>query len=308
MAPIGKSGSTSSSSTSGRSKTASKAGSTNRTKRSGAARKSREARLPRPAPRTKDTSDVSRARPEAPTAGADTMAQSLATSLSAQAPPKSTLSKGMNSPEVKGLQKTLNEKLGTNLKLDGDFGANTQKALRQFQQAQGLTADGVAGPKTWAKLGSSENSAKQPAAEGAKGATSADEGKAGKFRSPIPGAKISSNFGPRKRPKAGASKNHKGVDIRGPIGTPVGASQGGVVTKSGRLGKYGNIVEVRHPDGTSTRYAHLNARDVKVGQKVKAGQEIGQLGQTGNVTGPHLHFEIRDKQGNALNPMDYLRR
>lgn len=307
MAPVSNSGSTSGSSGTTRTKGSSSTGKSSKSRSSSAAPSSSKTNAEtRSARQPKDKAQLSRAGAQAPTSGADVMAQGLASSFAAQPPSQSTLSKGTNGPDVKNLQKTLNEKLGTKLTLDGDFGPNTQNAVRRFQEANGLSADGVVGPQTYAKLGSSAAAGKQP--DAAKAGDPAPDGKSGKFRSPIPGAKINSNFGPRKAPKAGASKNHKGVDIKGTIGTPVGASQGGVVTKSGRLGKYGNIVEVRHPDGTSTRYAHLNARDVKIGQKVKAGQEIGQVGQTGNVTGPHLHFEIRDRQGRALNPMDHIGR
>ncbi|MBS2034485.1 M23 family metallopeptidase [bacterium] len=129
----------------------------------------------------------------------------------------------------------------------------------------------------------------------------------GRFTNPVPGARFTSGFGPRKAPTPGASTFHKGIDLAAPIGTKVGATRGGVVTRSGfdRKG-YGNWVEVRHPDGTSSRYGHLDKRGVKVGQEVEQGARLGTVGNSGRSTGPHLHFEIRDAQGRPVDPMKYI--
>ncbi|MEL7495846.1 MAG: peptidoglycan DD-metalloendopeptidase family protein, partial [Cyanobacteria bacterium J06554_11] len=86
---------------------------------------------------------------------------------------------------------------------------------------------------------------------------------------------------------------HRGVDVAGPVGTPVVAAGMGVVEQAGwNSGGYGNLVEIRHPDGSLTRYAHNNRLNVSTGQTVRQGQQIAEMGSTGYSTGPHLHFEI----------------
>jgi len=100
---------------------------------------------------------------------------------------------------------------------------------------------------------------------------------------------------------------HQGIDIAAPIGTPILAAASGVVEYSQwHDGGYGNMIDIRHADGTITRYAHMNALYVKEGQTVSQGQTIGEMGSTGFSTGPHLHFEIRPNGGSAIDPMTFL--
>ena len=100
---------------------------------------------------------------------------------------------------------------------------------------------------------------------------------------------------------------HRGVDIAAPIGTPVIASSVGTVEFAGwNDGGYGNLVEIRHPDGSLTRYAHNSELLVARGQSVLQGQVIAKIGSTGYSTGPHLHFEIHQPNQGAVNPMEYL--
>ena len=122
---------------------------------------------------------------------------------------------------------------------------------------------------------------------------------------PISGGRISSGFGKRSAPTAGATTYHQGVDLATPLGTPVWASSGGTVSFAGWGGGYGNVVYVDHPDGRQTRYAHLSKIYVKVGQSVNQGQVIAASGSTGRSTGPHLHFEMRIG-GVAKDPRDYV--
>ncbi|HET6858149.1 MAG TPA: M23 family metallopeptidase [Streptomyces sp.] len=110
-----------------------------------------------------------------------------------------------------------------------------------------------------------------------------------------------------------ASK-HSGQDFAVKIGTPVEAVHGGTVVKSGPNGAgdgpaYGNAIVVKHDNDTYSQYAHLSKVDVHPGQKVKTGQRIALSGNTGNSSGPHLHFEIRTtpNYGTAINPVAYLR-
>ena len=99
---------------------------------------------------------------------------------------------------------------------------------------------------------------------------------------------------------------HKGIDVAGPVGTPIVAAAPGVVSYAGyNDGGFGYLVEVDHADGSMTRYAHNNRILVSNGQQVAQGQQVAEMGSTGFSTGPHLHFEIHTPQG-AMNPMAYL--
>jgi murein DD-endopeptidase MepM/ murein hydrolase activator NlpD len=100
---------------------------------------------------------------------------------------------------------------------------------------------------------------------------------------------------------------HHGIDIAAPIGTPILASSGGTVEFAGwNDGGYGYMVELRHPDGSLTRYAHAHELLVETGQSVTQGEAIALIGSTGRSTGPHLHFEIHVPGVGAVNPMSYL--
>jgi len=102
---------------------------------------------------------------------------------------------------------------------------------------------------------------------------------------------------------------HKGIDIAGPIGTPVVAAADGRVTYAGwNSGGYGYLVEITHPDGSLTLYAHNNRILVQVGQEVAQGQQISEMGSTGYSTGPHLHFEVHPTGKGAVNPIAFLPR
>lgn len=102
---------------------------------------------------------------------------------------------------------------------------------------------------------------------------------------------------------------HKGIDIAAPIGTPVVAAASGVVITAGwNSGGYGNMVEIQHPDGSVTLYAHNNRLLVREGQQVEQGQQIAEMGSTGYSTGPHSHFEVHLPGHGAVNPMAYLPR
>ncbi|MFM9267261.1 peptidoglycan DD-metalloendopeptidase family protein [Tychonema sp. BBK16] len=100
---------------------------------------------------------------------------------------------------------------------------------------------------------------------------------------------------------------HRGIDIAGPIGTPIVAASDGVVTYAQwNDGGYGYLVEITHPDGTETVYAHNNRILVQKGQRVAQGEQISEMGSTGFSTGPHLHFEIHPPGSGAVNPMAFL--
>lgn len=100
---------------------------------------------------------------------------------------------------------------------------------------------------------------------------------------------------------------HKGIDIAGPVGTPIVAAAGGVVTYADwNDGGYGNLVELTHPDGSVSLYAHNSTLLVREGQRVRQGEQIATMGSTGNSTGPHLHFEIHTPGQGAINPIGLL--
>lgn len=102
---------------------------------------------------------------------------------------------------------------------------------------------------------------------------------------------------------------HKGIDIAARIGTPVVASAAGFVVRAGwNSGGYGNLVELRHPNGTLTRYAHNKRVLVQAGRPVGKGQQIAEMGSTGRSTGPHSHFELHLSGKGAVNPIAYLPR
>jgi murein DD-endopeptidase MepM/ murein hydrolase activator NlpD len=115
---------------------------------------------------------------------------------------------------------------------------------------------------------------------------------------------ISSPFGYRFHPILKSKKFHEGLDIPKPYGTPVYPARTGRVIEAGWHEGYGQLIEIRHPNGESTRYGHLSKIYVRIGQIVQRGKTlIGRVGSTGLSTGPHLHFEVRDKNGHPVNPM-----
>jgi murein DD-endopeptidase MepM/ murein hydrolase activator NlpD len=124
------------------------------------------------------------------------------------------------------------------------------------------------------------------------------------FVLPVAG-RPSSGYGLRVDPIHGGTVNHPGFDLAAAAGTEVAAAARGTVVHAGPAGTYGNLVRVRHSDGFETRYAHLSEVDVKVGDVVEAGTELGKVGSTGYSTGPHLHFEVR-RDGVAIDPAPLL--
>ncbi len=120
---------------------------------------------------------------------------------------------------------------------------------------------------------------------------------------------ITSAFGWRPNPMGPGEEFHKGIDIGAPMGTPIVAAASGVVVSAGwNPGGYGNVVEIRHPNGSLTLYAHASRVLVRAGERVDQGQEIAEMGSTGYSTGPHCHFEIHPPGEGAVNPLAYLPR
>lgn len=135
--------------------------------------------------------------------------------------------------------------------------------------------------------------------------TMRDTAKRMPFANPAPGKDITSRFGNRPDPFLGGLAMHAGIDFRSPVGGEIRSSGAGKITAAGPAGGYGNMVEIDHGLGLTTRYGHMSRVLVKVGDEVASGDVIGLSGNTGRSTGPHLHYEVR-RNGEALDPMRFL--
>ena len=122
---------------------------------------------------------------------------------------------------------------------------------------------------------------------------------------PLSLARLTSGYGTRSDPFRGRAAMHAGIDLAGPVGTPIYAAADAVVGSAGVRGGYGNLVELDHGSGISTRYGHLSQLKVSAGERVRRGQLIGLMGSTGRSTGSHLHYEVRI-DGRAVNPLPFL--
>jgi len=122
----------------------------------------------------------------------------------------------------------------------------------------------------------------------------------------VTSANFTSGYGVRSDPFRGSAAMHAGIDLAGPMGTPVYATADGVVGRSEwNSGGYGNLIELNHGQGIQTRYGHLSQRLVQAGQRIHRGQLIGLMGSTGRSTGSHLHYEVRI-DGRAVNPIPFM--
>jgi len=124
-------------------------------------------------------------------------------------------------------------------------------------------------------------------------------------RMPLDNARVSSNFGIRSHPVLGGRRQHNGIDLASPTGTPVYATADGRVDMAQWFSSYGLYIQINHGGELETRYAHLSALSVSPGQQVRKGDLIGYVGSTGRSTGPHLHYEVR-VAGQAVNPVPYM--
>ncbi|MGX4688530.1 M23 family metallopeptidase [Streptomyces sp. JNUCC 63] len=198
---------------------------------------------------------------------------------------------------------------GLELTLDGK--AATTGTTRAPQSAAPDSSSPSASPKSSPKSSSKHSSAPSPSsassAPKAKTAARAAEAVSTGFTLPVAGSAVGTGY--RVAGGMWSSGYHTGVDFAVPTGTPVKAVGAGTVVSAGWGGAYGNQVVIKLNDGHYAQYAHLSSLSVSAGQSVGAGQRLGLSGATGNVTGPHLHFEIRTtpNYGSDVDPAAYLR-
>ncbi|MER6180551.1 M23 family metallopeptidase [Streptomyces sp. NPDC001652] len=185
--------------------------------------------------------------------------------------------------------------------IDAQAEAQQQAAIEAAEQKARQKAEAEALKKAAAKA-EKEREAKERVARAA-----AERKRLNSYVSPISGSYISTGY------KAGggvwSSGSHTGVDFHAATGTSVRSVGSGTVVEAGWGGSYGNNIVIKMNDGTYTQYGHLSSIGVSVGQTVTPGQQIGLSGATGNVTGPHLHFEARTtaEYGSDIDPVSYLR-
>ncbi|QLC20727.1 M23 family metallopeptidase [Parasphingopyxis sp. CP4] len=122
---------------------------------------------------------------------------------------------------------------------------------------------------------------------------------------PVEGYRLTSSFGTRSDPFRRGRRMHNGLDMAGPVGTPIYATADGIVGRAQWVGGYGKYVEINHGGEIQTRYGHMSRILVEPGARVTRGQLIGRMGSTGRSTGSHLHYEVRIA-GRPVNPMPFM--
>ncbi len=249
--------------------------------------------------------DLSEAEAAAPTTAADATEEAKAVkTISAMVPEAAGLAR-IEARQIRFAEKMTKVALARTSKAEAairQFGLNPEILARQARNAQG----GLFEPF----FGKSKKDVRDPRflkLAASLGRMDAMERALAAIPTSMPAAymMMSSGFGYRSDPFTGAGAMHAGLDFKGPVGTPILAAADGKVTLAGFNGGYGNTVEIRHANGLLTRYAHLSGLDVRPGQMVDRGVQIGRMGSTGRSTGSHLHFEVR-LNGQAINPRKFL--
>ncbi len=180
-------------------------------------------------------------------------------------------------------------------KISADLGATKEK----LEQLKAAAAEAARKQEEQARLAAAS-------ANASAGAGAAVVSGNGMFTHPCPGySRISSEFGWREAPIAGAGNNHKGMDFAASTGTPIYAAAAGKVTIARSSATAGNWIVLDHGNGLQTYYMHASALYVSEGQSVSKGQNIAAVGSTGQSTGPHLHFQVM-QNGSPVNPRNYL--
>jgi murein DD-endopeptidase MepM/ murein hydrolase activator NlpD len=236
----------------------------------------------------------------APTAAQPT-SPSAAPQASAPATVTIRLRLGSRGATVRQLQRALRAR-GFRVSVDGVYGRGTRAAVRAVQRRMKLRPTGVADATLLKRLRIQIRTVASaplaaPAIPVPVGTISRTPSALG-FIWPVAGT-LTSNYGPR------WGRMHQGIDVAAPIGRPIAAAAAGTVTVAGWENGYGQTVVIDHGNGITTVYAHQAAIGVSVGQSVAQGAIIGVVGNTGNSTGPHLHFEVRIN-GAATDPLPFL--
>lgn len=202
---------------------------------------------------------------------------------------------------------------GLNFRTAPSMHAGVKRVLddgTDFSKVLGDSANGkwlkvrVGGQSGWVYRGYTCGESRRRARENA---PSPGSGRIARFRNPVAGTCVTSDFGPRRRPGPGASSYHQGCDLGAGCGAPVRATAPGRVVFAGRYGGYGNAVIIQHANGTRSLYAHLSRINVRSGQVPGSSTVIGRVGQTGVAFGCHLHFGMMIG-GRFVDPQRYIGR
>ena len=240
------------------------------------------------------------------------------------------LTTGSRGPEVRNLQRVLNAwyPSQTPLAEDGIYGPKTTDRVRYLQERANLAVDGIAGPNTLGTLNISAGTSQEPTNTGGSSAsaessnqasassaeTSDQESTSSAESSDDDAAARSAGAGDAVSPTSGQvtstygsrSGGHDGVDIANGIGTPIYAPIAGEVIEAGPASGFGQWVRVQHDDGTISVYGHINEALVSAGEHVSAGEQIATMGNRGQSTGPHLHFEVWANGEQPIDPTGWL--
>lgn len=195
----------------------------------------------------------------------------------------------------------------------GENAAKLQQLIKEAEEAKRRQEEEAAAKKAEeeaarkAALAAQQSSSSSSSSSGS---TSSSAGNSyvsgnGTLSYPVANPRITSGYGYRVAPTAGATSRHDGIDFGGSTGTPIYASAAGTVVTASYNSARGNYVVINHGNGMQTWYQHCSAVYVSAGQKVSQGQNIAAIGATGVVTGPHLHFEVH-VNGTPVNPLNYL--
>jgi murein DD-endopeptidase MepM/ murein hydrolase activator NlpD len=249
--------------------------------------------------------DLSEAEAQAPAASTESREEEKAVkTISAMVPEAAGLAR-VEARQIRFAEKMTKVAHARTLKAEAairQFGLNPEVLARQARNAQG----GLFEPF----FGKGKKDVRDPRflkLAAALGRMDAMERALASIPTAMPAASMmmSSGFGYRSDPFTGGGAMHAGLDFKGPVGTPILAAAKGTVVLAGFNGGYGKTIEIRHANGLVTRYAHLSGLNVRRGQIVERGVQIGRMGSTGRSTGSHLHFEVR-LNGQAINPRKFL--
>ncbi|GAB7030518.1 M23 family metallopeptidase [Streptomyces sp. NPDC021749] len=199
----------------------------------------------------------------------------------------------------------LGDELAHRLEVQADTQQAAAEAAAMKAKAEAEAKKRVAEAERHAEAARKKAKAEREAKERA--ARDAERKRLNAFVAPIAGSYVSTGY--KASSSLWSSGSHTGIDFHAATGTSVHAVGAGTVVEAGWGGSYGNNIVIKMHDGTYTQYGHLSSIGVSVGQTVTPGQQIGLSGATGNVTGPHLHFEARTSPdyGSDIDPLAYLR-